>query len=169
MLFHRTTLVAYITRPFQKRRTTLVSSAIWRPCAAGLFRAANASAASGKPLFGLSIMKWVRPAFRSSAKSSSTTVCQDLPFWRRHLEATELFPSFADGSSASTSSTSLSSAGAGNCFVGAANDRSQFVVAVIRGFPRRCSQHNPNSVNRLPNLTPDRRPILTPLSDGFGR
>ena len=24
-------------------------------------------------------------------------------------------------------------------------------------------------VNRLPNLTPDRRPILTPLSDGFGR
>ena len=25
------------------------------------------------------------------------------------------------------------------------------------------------SVNRLPNLTPDRRPILTPLSDGFWR
>jgi type IV secretion system protein VirB4 len=24
-------------------------------------------------------------------------------------------------------------------------------------------------VNRLPNLTPDRRPILTLLSDGFGR
>jgi hypothetical protein len=24
-------------------------------------------------------------------------------------------------------------------------------------------------VNRLPNLTPDRRPILTPLSDGLGR
>jgi hypothetical protein len=25
------------------------------------------------------------------------------------------------------------------------------------------------TVNRLPNLTPDRRPILTLLSDGFGR
>ena len=24
-------------------------------------------------------------------------------------------------------------------------------------------------VNRLPNLTPDRRPILTLLNDGFGR
>ena len=27
----------------------------------------------------------------------------------------------------------------------------------------------PTSVNRLPNLTLDRRPILTPLSDGLGR
>jgi hypothetical protein len=26
-----------------------------------------------------------------------------------------------------------------------------------------------SAVNRLPNLTPDRRPILTLLSDGFGR
>src|SRR4051794_30563398 len=31
------------------------------------------------------------------------------------------------------------------------------------------SIRNAQIVNRLPNLTPDRRPILTLLSDGFGR
>ena len=38
------------------------------------------------------------------------------------------------------------------------------ILAVVDDFTRECLALVPDTVNRLPNLTPDRLPILTPLS-----
>jgi DNA invertase Pin-like site-specific DNA recombinase len=49
-------------------------------------------------------------------------------------------------------------------------ERSMIVERVRAGLARaKASGTKSGNVNRLPNLTPDRRPILTLLSDGFGR